>query len=315
MSGLRELKRVAAIGAALWTCDCLPAMAMPIPPEVKSVVAFVFVVGPAGTAVPQGTAFLVSVKDSTTPDQIFGYLVTAKHVLQTEDQKAFRAEILVRLNVLGGESELAKVPLTPDGKNKNVFVHSDPTVDIAVVPALLDPTHFEIKMIQDDLIVTKEKFKELKIREGSEVFFTGLFTPFVNTRRNYPVVRFGRVALVTDERIDFGGVKAELYLIETNSYGGNSGSPVFFYLGSDREPGSVVVGNPVLELAGVMSGRFNDAVAVETIETSAKSFVRPSMGIAGVVPAYKLHEILFSNELMELRSKAPKQKSASSHSK
>jgi hypothetical protein len=128
----------------------------------------------------------------------------------------------------------------------------------------------------------------------------------LKTKRNYPIVRFGRVALVTDERIDFGGVKAELYLMETSSYGGNSGSPVFFYLGTDREPGSVVVGKPVLELAGVMSGRFNDAVEVEALETAVKNFVRPSMGIAGVVPAYKLHDILFSKELTELRAKAPK---------
>jgi hypothetical protein len=28
--------------------------------------------------------------------------------------------------------------------------------------------------------------------------------------------------------------EADLYLLETQSYGGNSGSPVFFYLGIDR---------------------------------------------------------------------------------
>jgi hypothetical protein len=306
------MTRFILVALPLFSLCINQSMAMPVPSEIKSVVAFVFVSGAPGAAVPRGTGFFVTVKDAATPDRVFGYLVTAKHVAQAHDQKTFRSEILIRLNVIGGDAEFVKIALTPDGKDKNVFVHSDPTVDIAVIPALPDPTHFEVKAISEDSIVTKDKFKELKIREGSEVFFTGLFTPFVNTKRNYPVVRFGRVALVTDERIDFGGVKAELYLMETNSYGGNSGSPVFFYLGSDREPGSVVVGNPVLELAGVMSGRFNDAVAVETTETSANSFVRPSMGIAGVVPAYKLHEILFSKELVELRSKAPKLKSSPS---
>jgi hypothetical protein len=302
------MKKITAFGALCCACNFLNAMAMPVPPEIKSIVAFIFVSGAPGTAVPQGTGFFVTVKDASSPDKMFGYLVTAKHVVQTDDQKAFRPEIFVRLNVVGGDSELAKITLAPDGKNKNVFVHEDPTVDIAVIPALPDPTHFEVKAISEDLIVTKDKFKELKIREGSEVFFTGLFAPFVNTKRNYPVVRFGRVALMTDERIDFGGVKAELYLMEANSYGGNSGSPVFFYLGSDREPGVVMVGNPVLELAGVMSGRFNDAVAVETMTTSVTQLVRPSMGIAGVVPAYKLHDILFSKELVTLRSQAPKSK-------
>ncbi len=52
-----------------------------------------------------------------------------------------------------------------------------------------------------------------------------------------------------------------------------------------------------------MSGRFNDAVAVESVGTSATNLVRPSMGIAGVVPAYQLHEILFGTELSAIRAK------------
>jgi hypothetical protein len=279
-------------------------MAMPIPEDVKQVVGFVFIAGPNGQAVPQGTGFFVTVKDPKVEDRIYAYFVTAKHVLQTEDQKAFRSEVFIRLNgVNGAPAELVKLPLVAEGKEKNVYVHSDPTVDIAVVPALPDQKRFQFKAVGEELLTTKEKFIALKIREGSEVFFTGLFAPFVDTKRIYPIVRFGRVALVSDERIDFAGVKAELYLMETSSYGGNSGSPVFFYLGSDREPGSIVVGNPVLELAGVMSGRFNDAVAVEAVSTSITPFVRPNLGIAGVVPAYKLHEILFSPELVQFREK------------
>lgn len=279
-------------------------MAMPIPEDVKQVVGFVFVADGSGKPVAQGTGFFVTVKDAKVADYLHGYFVTAKHVLQTADQKAFRTEVFIRLNgVNEGPAQFLKLPLKSEGKEKNVFVHSDSSVDIAVVPALPDQKSFQFKAVGDELLTTKEKFKELKIREGSEVFFTGLFAPFVDTKRIYPVVRFGRVALVTDERIDFAGMKAELYLMETNSYGGNSGSPVFFYLGSDREPGSVMVGNVVLELAGVMSGRFNDAIAVETVSTSATPFVRPNLGIAGVVPAYKLHEILFSSELVEFREK------------
>jgi Trypsin-like peptidase domain len=281
-----------------------PTMAMPIPADVKQVVGFVFVLDASGQPKPQGTGFFVTVKDPKIPNRVQGYFVTAKHVLQTDDQKAFRSEVLIRLNgVNEGPAEFVKLPLSTEGKDKNVFVHADPTVDIAVIPALPDQRRFEFKAIGEEMLTTKEKFKELKIREGSEVFFTGLFAPFVDTKRIYPIVRFGRVALVSDERIDFAGVKAELYLMETSSYGGNSGAPVFFYLGSDREPGSVVVGSVVLELAGVMSGRFNDAIAVEAVSTSITPFVRPNLGIAGVVPAYKLHEILSSPELVEFRER------------
>ena len=76
---------------------------------------------------------------------------------------------------------------------------------------------------------------------------------------------------------------------------------------------SVVVGTPVLELAGVMSGRFNDAIAVEAMSTSIIPIVRANLGIAGVVPAYKLQEILFSPELAEFREKHSKVQPATQH--
>jgi hypothetical protein len=100
----------------------------------------------------------------------------------------------------------------------------------------------------------------------------------------------------------------ELYLLETQSYGGNSGSPVFFYLGADRNPGSMTLGPPVLKLAGIMRGSFN--------ENRAINFVRPdvvppipissqNIGIAAVTPAYLLQEILLSQGLRKLRAEHP----------
>ena len=62
-------------------------------------------------------------------------------------------------------------------------------------------------------------------------------------------------ALLTDERINWNNEKAELYLVESASYGGNSGSPVFFFLGPERIPGQFNPG-PLVKLAGVMQGRF-----------------------------------------------------------
>lgn len=156
------------------------------------------------------------------------------------------------------------------------------------------------------MITTQVQYKEMKIAEGSDVFFTDLFTGHVGLQRNYPIVRFGRVALVTDEKIEWDGTPNELYLIEAASYGGNSGSPVFFYLGSDREPGTLVVGSPILRLAGIMQGTFLDHQPIRVVETKKMPISVSSMGIAAVVPAYKLHEILFGEELMWYREKRSK---------
>lgn len=275
-------------------------MAAPIPPEVKSVVVFIFI-KKEGQFIPNGTGFFVGVKKPSNPNIFSAYLVTAKHVLYKPNKTEFLKEVYVRLNKKDGGSEVGPIPIKAEGDKKTVFVHNDTSVDIAVIPFLPDKEKYDFKFLPDDMITTKEAYKELKIREGSEVFFTGLFTPYLGAKRNYPVVRFGRVALVSDEKIEWNGKPTDLYIIEAGSYGGNSGAPVFFYLGSEREPGRLVVGKPVLRIAGVMIGSFLDAQEIKIIETKKTPISLSNIGIAAVVPAYKLHEILFSEEIKKHR--------------
>lgn len=274
-------------------------IASPVPSEIKSVVCFVFI-EKDGKQIPNGTAFFVMVRDPAKPASASGYLVTARHVLYKPDTTEFLDKVFIRLNKKEGGSEVRVILIKTQGDNQTVFLHSDPSVDLAVIPFLADQNKFDFKFLET-FITTKEDYAKLKIREGSDVFFTGLFTPFPGAEKNYPVVRFGRVALVTDEKINWEGTMMTLYLIEAGSYGGNSGAPVFFYLGSDREPGSIVVGNPVLKLAGIMQGTFLDAQKIKVIDTRTTPISLSNMGIAAVVPAYKLQELLFSEELRQQR--------------
>lgn len=275
-------------------------MPAPIPSEVKSVVAFIFI-EKEGKLIPNGTAFFVGVKKPSEPNVFSVYLVTAKHVLYKPNTSEFLDKVFIRLNKKVGGSEISLIPIKAEDDNKTVFFHSDTSVDIAVIPFLPDQEKIDFKFLTDDMITTKDAFKALKIREGSDVFFTGLFTPYPGSLKNHPIVRFGRVALMTDEKIEWQGQRMDLYLIEAGSYGGNSGAPVFFYLGSDREPGSIVVGTPILKLAGVMQGTFLDAQEIKVIETKKVPIALSNMGIAAVVPAYKLHDVLFSEELRQHR--------------
>ncbi len=208
-----------------------------------------------------------------------------------------------------GGAEFARLDLEVSGQSR-VYTHPiDKTVDIAVVPALPDQKEFNFKCLPDAFLTTKESFSKLNISEGSDVFFTGLFTPHYGQHANYPIARFGRVAMFPNERIYWKEANKdpemlELYLIETQSFGGNSGSPVFFYLCSDRLRGSLVLGPPELKLAGVMKGSF--VAGSPVVEVAAKNAVAlQNMGIAAVVPSYLLHEILFSEELRRQRAANP----------
>jgi hypothetical protein len=293
--------------------SCGATRAAPLPPDMKKIVTFIFLADAAGNVakddtgkpIPYGTGFFVGIKigDGT---RIICYLVTAKHVLKDEQGRNLK-RVYVRLNSKEGDPNFAPVDLTESGLSR-VYTHIDPTVDLAVVPVSIDEKTIDFRVISDDLLTTKEAFNELKISEGSDVFFIGLFTSFYGQHKNFPIARFGRVAMVSGEKIPWQDrpsepvQEADLYLLETQSYGGNSGSPVFFSLGIDRVPGQLYLGTEV-RLAGVMRGTFLNGSPIQFRQspTAVIPFSTQNIGIAAVTPSYLLREILYSESLVKLR--------------
>jgi hypothetical protein len=294
------------------------AIAAPAP-DVAKVVTFIFLADKSGNPlinaetnapVPNGTGFFVIVRNEDGPGG-YGYLVTAKHVLKDTTSQFF-SRVFLRINLRAGGSQFIPLDLHPDGKDQNIFVHGDPTVDIAVIPAYPDEKLFDFLALPTELIKTKEDFKNTKIVPGSDVFFTGLFVPYYGDRANVPIFRFGRVAMLPDDRIRWQDNAhppefVELYLLETMSFGGNSGSPVFFSQGADREPGMLILGPPVITLAGVMRGNFNESRVGGVIQTpnAVLPVFAQNIGIAAVTPAHLLRDILYSEPLKIFRADHP----------
>ncbi len=48
-----------------------------------------------------------------------------------------------------------------------------------------------MNFLPDEMIATEADFKTLGIQEGSEVFFTGLFTPYVGVKKIIPFSDLG----------------------------------------------------------------------------------------------------------------------------
>lgn len=93
----------------------------------------------------------------------------------------------------------------------------------------------------------------------------------------------------------------DLYLLECQSFGGNSGSPVFFQLNPMRKPGQISLGGAAIFLAGLMRGSFLSGNKIQITDAVANLISLQNVGIAAVTPADKLHEILFSEEIIQLR--------------
>jgi hypothetical protein len=291
-----------------------PAAAAPPPRDIAKTIVFIFLADDKGnpavrddgvTPAVNGTGFIVGVP---TDDgrSVYEYLVTAKHVLQDKSGHYYK-HVFIRINDRQDHAPLQRLEIKSDGTSQNVFSHADSSVDIAVIPASLDEKLFDVRYIPLAAIKSKEEFQKSNLGPGADVFFSGLFVWHYGVKTNIPIFRFGRVAMIPNECIEWKEAErtpqcVELYLLETMSFGGNSGSPVFFSLGIDRELGSIHPGWE-LQLAGVMRGSFNEPRLGDFVEVPnrvAPAFAQ-NLGIAAVTPVHLLREILLSEELAKLR--------------
>jgi hypothetical protein len=151
---------------------------------------------------------------------------------------------------------------------------------------------------------------------GDDVFFVGLFSQQPGRERNLPIARFGAISRMPVEPItvrrDETTEELTGYLVEARSWGGHSGSPVFWY---SRIPKTEYVPAPrdpafpsglmptfreyhLISLLGLVSAHFDIPQAAEVqgdilghIET------RLNAGIAVVTPANAISELLARSDV------------------
>ncbi|HEX4426589.1 MAG TPA: hypothetical protein VH079_14415 [Terriglobales bacterium] len=192
------------------------------------------------------------------------------------------------------------------------FYHPDPLVDLAITP-YLPRFHsvMDIRTISLDMFLTQANISDHHIGAGDEVFMTGLFTKFKGESKNLPIVRMGTVALISNERVPFGDdpdALIDAYLIEGRSIGGLSGSPAFV-----NETVQVAYDNPKVKsqlfyfapgqtfFMGLVIGHWAVPPSRSLLEQE-----KVNMGISVVVPAWKIKELLFLPEHVEMRNEAEK---------
>ena len=297
------LQRYVAL-IALFSVSIATLSAMPIPREMKDTVAFLFTDTSPSNYIPLGTCFFVGAPHPINDKMAFAYLVTARHVLQTPDQKSWLKFCYVRLNTTGGGSEYHLLSIVPEGPKRNVFVHPDPTVDLAVMPLTFPLSVYDQKFIPLEMLTKKEEIASLEIAEGTDLLFVGMFVPHLGQVRNQPIVRFGKLAMLTTDKVITPLGNAEVFLAEASAYGGNSGSPAFFWLGADRKPGQLSLGGPAIKVAGVVQFHFNDLLPINFVAQGTTPIVSPNNGICGIVPSYLIKDIIDGPDLYGKRLNA-----------
>jgi hypothetical protein len=276
---------------------------MLLPNEITKCVVFICIQETKGQIVewkPVATGFLVSMP---VGQGIVGmshyYLVTAKHNVVKLTGKNFA----IRFNDVTGVSKTI-----PVATGINWFDHPDHAgnpADVCVTPfRVLD--EFDVLAFPTEWFLSREFIQSGEISIGNEVFIAGLFTGHSGRGKNTPIIRVGNIAMLPEEKVStetFGDMEA--YLIEARSIGGVSGSPVFFC--PPQIKGTHLQITPKFYLGGLIHGHWK-IPKLDTEDQYSEFEERGSinMGIAIVVPAFKILETLMQEALKDLRIEAEK---------
>lgn len=287
--------------------------------DLKKCVVFLFgqihTQGPDGKRItlemPLGTGFFVSYPDPRGGREYsFGYLVTAKHVLRDSDGAYLKA-VSVRANLLKptGDSDLATTEIAVTDNSGHLLWFEDkddPQNDVVLTPGIPDPRLVEFKMVPVGMFADTNLLRERNVQEGDSVYLLGLMPQYYGKNKNYPVVRRGALALLTDEPIQTGpDTRQHAYLAELASWPGNSGAPVFLDLAGFRG-GSMMLGSEY-HLLGLMLGFFSNLRQANIVESRSIVGGDPSnIGISFILPAPTIRKVLDSGPLQKLRDEAIK---------
>jgi len=245
-----------------------------------------------------GTGFIVRIDDGEPPTDFY-YVVTNKHVIE-------QGNTTVRFNTPSRRHEAFEYDESNWFKAKNAdlatYLLPDP-----------DPRALDFRPVVPGAFVTRERIASHDIGIGDEVFFAGRFINAEGKDRNRPSLRFGTIAQVSTDLID----GEESFLVEARSIPGYSGSPVFVYLTTGMPRGVMFrsMGGPSHGLGpwllGVDWSHINDYVDAKDDRGNKLPFkIRSNSGMMGVVPVWKLEELLFRQDVKDMRAKDPRKKRA-----
>jgi hypothetical protein len=252
-----------------------------------------------------GTGFWLSVPSQKVPNYLWLFAVSNRHVVQRGGASVIRA------NDRDGGVRLFQTEPTdwiehPDGHDIAVL----PMVSSRVLPFI------DCMSISSQMFVIEQHLKDETVGIGDDVYMIGRFINHEGKQRNMPSVRFGNISMLPGEPIyiDKNTKPQESFAIELRSMCGYSGSPVFVEVGGIQRRDDEISTSPPQQLfLGVHWGHINEPWAVEKriIKSAQRTGLGPgekeidlvsaNTGMNGVVPAWRLMEILNLPTIREIQ--------------
>lgn len=243
-----------------------------------------------------GSGFIVGIPTSTEGLQwlVHLYAITNSHVVN--------AASTIRFRTIDGET------LILNSQREDWVNHPDGD-DVSLLPL---GTNLDLPRIQPfttRIFLTREDTEKVNLGPGDDVFMVGRFISHDGKQTNQPTARFGNIAMNPTPITHPHGISQESFLVEMRSLSGYSGSPVFVYLDPSYKRLHMKI--PAGEETG--SGWFmgidwchlsiSEKVRDKTGTLTAEGwYVESNSGIAGVIPAWRLLDLL-NVEALKMRRK------------
>lgn len=276
-----------------------------IPDEIQECVAYMYPDRRSATVGERvgGSAFLLMHHGADSRKHQI-YVVTNAHVIEN-------GHWTIRLNTQDGENDVI------DTTEKDWF-YRNMGDDVAIYPVKLDLEVFRYRCVVPHMFATKAQIEKNNIGIGDDCYVMGRFINHEGRQRNLPCLRFGNIAQMPWEKIQqdriWGMFEQESFLVEARSISGYSGSPVFVYFDPSVPRPSL---RPMpLPLPGEWRGPWllgiswgylkGERVPVyhrqpDNTDVLTKSVADTNSGMMGVVPIWKLEDLLNDERMVKLR--------------
>lgn len=287
---------------------------MRIPEIIRDGVAFIAYKGTDELMHLAGTAFFVAVTIDEPTQHTVTYTVTARHILDKLYRYSVDKVVYVRVNVKEGGYEFLSTSL-----DAWMFRPDNDPLDVAIIQWRPDLGKHDFKPINRKALATDDIVFDKNIGIGDEVISIGLFHRHSGTRRNLPVARVGNIAMMPEEPIQSAHGSIDGYVIESRSFGGLSGSPVYVYLSGYRPKRqanddlsyNINLNKGEIFLLGLVHGHWNEAMpSADTLYEDAAEREELNLGMAIVIPAQRINEMLDLPEFVAFRERVIREKIA-----
>jgi hypothetical protein len=255
------------------------------------------------------TGFFLRVASEYNISWSYLYAVTNWHVLLE-----ISGNPILRINTQkGGYDTIEAV--------KDDWVLHPEKCDLAIYRIGLDQSFFDVQAFTTDFLLNQDFMDKYNVGVGDDILMIGNFQTRGGTKKNIPTVRFGNISQMPDEPMKNPKttLPEQSFIVEMRSASGYSGSPVVLSIpwlsnrmfrrkaDEDSFPKWHEPEPDYYRLLGINWGHIRTKERLydgegKPLPDSESVWINSAM--AGVVPSWKLSEMIYSEEEIEIRKKS-----------